>query len=200
MISQDEYYTVYDYMNEGMYTVDYRNYSVGCPDSEIVIQIAGVSWYEQEPPEETPTPTAVATWFVPPSPTPRVTRSVETPVGSSSIDTIMQQGTLVSWRVAWSADLLTNPSLGLYSCLPFSRLCFPLPTSRQATAMHPPDGPPERRCFPERRSSFSHKAYFRIREIYATAFTRLLLQAWSNRRRGSTWPEELTRAARILNC
>jgi hypothetical protein len=74
--SQDEYYIVYDYMNEGMYTVYYRNYSVGCPDSEIVIQIAGVLWYEQGPPEETLTPTPMATWFVPPSPTPRVARSV----------------------------------------------------------------------------------------------------------------------------
>jgi hypothetical protein len=42
--SQNEYYTVYDYMNEGMYTVYYRNYSVGCPNSEIVVQIAGVLW------------------------------------------------------------------------------------------------------------------------------------------------------------
>ena len=101
--SQDEYYTVHDYMDEGMYTVYYRNYSVGCPNSEIVIQIAGVLWYAQEPPEETPTPTAAATWFVPPSPTPRVTRSVETPVGSSNLDTIMQQGTLV---IGWVGPAL----------------------------------------------------------------------------------------------
>ena len=86
-----------------MYTVHYRNYSVGCPDSEIVIQIAGVLWYEQEPPEETPTPTPVATWFVPPSPTPRVARSVETPIGSSNIDFIMQQGTLV---IGWVGPAL----------------------------------------------------------------------------------------------
>jgi len=86
-----------------MYTVYYRNYSVECPDREIVIQIAGVLWYEQEPPEETPTPTATATWIVPPSPTPRVARSVETPVGSSSIDFIMQQGTLV---IGWVGPAL----------------------------------------------------------------------------------------------
>ena len=79
-------YVVYDYMDEGFYTVYYRNRSVGCADSEIVVQVAGALWYEQEPPEETPTPTPVATWIVPPSPTPRVTRSVETPVGSSNID------------------------------------------------------------------------------------------------------------------
>ena len=94
--SQDEYYVVYDYMDEGFYTVYYRNRSIGCADSEIVVQVAGALWYEQEPPEETPTPTPVATWIVPPSPTPRVI--LETPVGSSSIDFIMQQGTLViSW-------------------------------------------------------------------------------------------------------
>jgi hypothetical protein len=90
-------------MNEGFYTVYYRNRSVGCADSEIVVQIAGALWYEQEPPEETPTPTAVATWFVPPSPTPRVARSVETPVGSSNIDFIMQQGTLV---IGWVGPAL----------------------------------------------------------------------------------------------
>ena len=78
-----------------MHRDDYRNYSVGCPDSEIVIQIVGALWLAQEPPEEPPTPTPVATWFVPPSPTPRVTGSVETLVGSSNMDFIMQQGTLV---------------------------------------------------------------------------------------------------------
>ena len=58
--ADEPYYVVYDYMEEGMYTVYYRNYGMGCPDSEIIIQIAGVLWYEQEPPEETPTP--VPTW------------------------------------------------------------------------------------------------------------------------------------------
>ncbi len=82
---------------------DYRNYSVGCPNSEIIVQIVGALWYEQEPPEETPTPTAVATWFVPPSPTPRVARSVATPVGSSNLDFIMQQGTLV---IGWVGPAL----------------------------------------------------------------------------------------------
>ena len=88
-------------MDEGFYTVYYRNRSVGCADSEIVVQIAGALWYAQEPPEETPTPTAVATWFVPPSPTPRVV--LETPVGSSNIDFIMQQGTLV---IGWVGPAL----------------------------------------------------------------------------------------------
>ncbi len=97
-------------MNEGMYTVYYRNYSVGCPNSEIIVQIAGVLWYEQEPLEETPTPTAVATWIVPPSPTPRGTRSVETPVGSSNIDFIMQQGTLV---IGWVGPALFAILFGL---------------------------------------------------------------------------------------
>ena len=78
-------------MDEGFYTVYYRNRSVGCADSEIVVQVAGALWYEQEPPEETP------------SPTPRVTRSVETPVGSSNIDFIMQQGTLV---IGWVGPAL----------------------------------------------------------------------------------------------
>ena len=77
-----------------MYTVCFRNYGMGCPNSEIVIQAAGVLWYEQEPPEETPTPTPVATWIVPPSPT---------PVGSSNIDFIMQQGTLV---IGWVGPAL----------------------------------------------------------------------------------------------
>jgi hypothetical protein len=99
--SQDEYYTVYDYMEEGMYTVYYRNYSVGCPNSEIVVQVAGALWYEQEPPEETPTPTPVATWFVPPSPTPRVVLS--TPIGSSNISFIQQQATLV---IGWVGPAL----------------------------------------------------------------------------------------------
>ena len=31
-------------MNEGMYTVYYRNYGVGGPNSEIIVQIAGVLW------------------------------------------------------------------------------------------------------------------------------------------------------------
>jgi len=84
-----------------MYTVYYRNYSVGCPDSEIIVQIAGVLWLAQEPPEETPTPTPVATWIVPPSPTPRVI--LETPIGSSNIDFIMQQGTLV---IGWVGPAL----------------------------------------------------------------------------------------------
>ena len=83
--SQDEYYTVYDYMDEGMYTVYYRNYSVGCADSEIVVQVAGVLWYEQEPPEETPTPTPVATWIVPPSPTPRVREASKRPSGQATL-------------------------------------------------------------------------------------------------------------------
>jgi hypothetical protein len=101
--SSDPYFTQYNAMNEGMYTVYYRNYGMGCPNSEIIIQAAGVLWYEQEPPEQMPTPTPVATWFVPPSPTPRVTRSVETPIGSSGIDTIMQQGTLV---IGWVGPAL----------------------------------------------------------------------------------------------
>ena len=78
-----------------------RNHSVGCPNSEIVVKVAGVLWYEQEPPEETPTPTAVATWIVPPSPTPRVILS--TPIGSSNLDFIMQQGTLV---IGWVGPAL----------------------------------------------------------------------------------------------
>jgi hypothetical protein len=94
--SQDEYYVVYDYMNEGMYTVYYRNYSVGCPNSEIIVQIAGALWLAQEPPEETPTPTPAATWFVLPSPTPRAV--INTPIGSSNIDNIIDQGTLtIGW-------------------------------------------------------------------------------------------------------
>jgi hypothetical protein len=65
-------------MEEGMYTVYYRNYSVGCPNSEIIVQIAGVLWLAQEPLEETP-------------------------VGSSNIDFIMQQGTLV---IGWVGPAL----------------------------------------------------------------------------------------------
>jgi hypothetical protein len=99
--SQDEYYTVYDYVDEGFYTVYYRNRSVGCADSEIVVQVAGALWYEQEPPEETPTPTPAATWIVPPSPTPRII--LETPIGSSSIGFIQQQATLV---IGWVAPAL----------------------------------------------------------------------------------------------
>jgi len=94
-------YVVYDYMDEGFYTVYYRNRSVGCADSEIVVQVAGALWYEQEPPEETPTPTPVATWIVPPSPTPRVILS--TPIGSSSIGFIQQQATLV---IGWVGPAL----------------------------------------------------------------------------------------------
>ena len=97
------YFVVHDYMDEGMYTVYYRNYSVGCPDSEIVIQIAGALWYEQEPPEETPTPTPVATWIVPPSPTGVSTLRVTRGVGSSNINFIMQQGTLV---IGWVGPAL----------------------------------------------------------------------------------------------
>jgi hypothetical protein len=41
--------------------------------------------------------------WTPPSPTPRVTRSVETPVGSSNLDLIMQQGTLV---IGWAGPAL----------------------------------------------------------------------------------------------
>jgi len=58
----------------------------------------------------TPTPTPVATWFVPPSPTPRVTRSVETPIGSSNLDFIMQQGTLV---IGWVGPALFAILFGL---------------------------------------------------------------------------------------
>jgi hypothetical protein len=58
--------------------VHYRDYSVGCPNGEIVIQIAGVLWYEQEPLEETP-------------------------IGSSNINFIMQQGTLV---IGWVGPAL----------------------------------------------------------------------------------------------
>ena len=66
-----------------------------------VVQVAGALWYEQEPPEETPTPTAVPTWIVPPSPTPRVI--LETPIGSSSIGFIQQQATLV---IGWVGPAL----------------------------------------------------------------------------------------------
>jgi hypothetical protein len=100
---QGQYFTEYDYMDEGMYTVYYRNHGVGCPNSEIIVQAAGVLWFEQEPPEETPTPTPAATWIVPPSPTPRVTRSVSTPIGSSNIDFIQQQATLV---IGWVGPAL----------------------------------------------------------------------------------------------
>jgi hypothetical protein len=44
---------------------------------------------------------AAATWIVPPGPTPRVT--LETPVGSSNINFIMQQGTLV---IGWVGPAL----------------------------------------------------------------------------------------------
>jgi len=46
-----------------MYTVYFRNYGMGCPNSGIIVKIAGVLWYEQEPPEETPTPTPAPTWL-----------------------------------------------------------------------------------------------------------------------------------------
>jgi len=97
---QKEYYTEYNYMDEGMYTVYLRNAGL-CPNGEIIVKAAGVLWYEQEPPEETPTPTPVATWIVPPSPTPRVI--LETPIGSSNISFIMQQGTLV---IGWVGPAL----------------------------------------------------------------------------------------------
>jgi len=108
--SQDEYYTVYDYMDEGMYTVYYRNHGVGCPNSEIIVQAAGVLWFEQEPPEETPTPTPVATWIVPPSSTPRVV--LETPIGSSSIGFIQQQATLV---IGWVGPALFSITAQSYA-------------------------------------------------------------------------------------
>jgi hypothetical protein len=99
----DGYIVEHNTVEPGQHTVYLRNYSVGCVNSKVVVQIAGVLFYPQEPPEETPTPTPAPTWIVPPSPTPRVTRSVETPVGSSNLDYIMKQGTLV---IGWVGPAL----------------------------------------------------------------------------------------------
>ena len=69
-----------------------------CPSDTVQLELClGVG----REPEETPTP--APTWIVPPSPTPRVTRSVETPVGSSNLDYIMKQGTLV---IGWVGPAL----------------------------------------------------------------------------------------------
>ena len=77
---------------------------------ELVFSIGGAKSTLSRPspaprraPRSVATPTPVATWIVPPSPTPRVTRSVETPVGSSNLDFIMQQGTLV---IGWVGPAL----------------------------------------------------------------------------------------------
>ena len=90
-------------MPGGEYTLYARYYGVGCVNGEIILQAAAALWEAGAEPQETPTPTAVATWFVPPSPTPRVARSMETPIGSSSIGFIQQQATLV---IGWVGPAL----------------------------------------------------------------------------------------------
>jgi len=75
---------------------------VGCVNGQI-IQVAAALGKEGEGPEETATPWPTSTRLVPPSPTPRVTRSVETPIGSSNLGFIMQQGTLV---IGWVGPAL----------------------------------------------------------------------------------------------
>ena len=68
---------------------------MGCVNGQI-IQVAAALGKEGEPPEQTATPWPTCTRLVPPSPTPRAV--INTPIGSSNIDNIIDQGTLtIGW-------------------------------------------------------------------------------------------------------
>ena len=74
---------------------------MGCVNGQIILQAAGAFGKEGEEPEETATPWPTSTRLVPPSPTPRAV--INTPIGSSNLDYIMQQGTLV---IGWVGPAL----------------------------------------------------------------------------------------------
>jgi len=69
---------------------------VGGVNGQIILEVAAALGKEGEPPEQTATPWPTSTRLVPPSPTPRVV--INTPIGSSNIDNIIDQGTLtIGW-------------------------------------------------------------------------------------------------------
>jgi hypothetical protein len=95
-----EYVAQYDHMPGGEYTLYVRYYGVGCVNGEIILQAAAALWEPGAEPQETATPWPTSTRLVPPSPTPRATRSVATPTrsGASNLDAIIDEGTLtIGW-------------------------------------------------------------------------------------------------------
>ena len=85
-----------DHMPGGEYTMYVRYYGVGCVNGQIILQVAAALGKAGEEPEETATPWPTGTRLVPPSPTPRAV--INTPIGSSNIDNIIDQGTLtIGW-------------------------------------------------------------------------------------------------------
>jgi len=87
-----EYTAQYDQMPSGPYTMYARYYGVGCISGEIILTGTGTYWTAGTEPRETATHWPTPTRLVPPSPTPRAV--INTPVGSSNLDAIIDKGTL----------------------------------------------------------------------------------------------------------
>jgi hypothetical protein len=108
-----EYTAQYDHMPSGPYTMYVRYYGVGCFSGEIVLTGAGAFWAAGAEPQETATPRPTPTRLVPPSPTPRAV--INTPVGSSNLDTIINEGMLTIGRVGRVFEWLWSLATWLFS-------------------------------------------------------------------------------------